>query len=377
MKKMKKEYTTSILTLFAILTFSNNVLSQQLDLRQIDIQKFKEKCKTRFCKNDNDASCIEKLKNLELLANFIKSDKRVTNIGVASFFFATVYTETGIKNFNPTEEVGKGKGTNYGTPDKETYQTYYGRGWVQLTHKENYKKAMDILGIDFLNKPNLVLEPKNAYEIMYLSTINGWLETYRTSSSGAGGKIPIKLVDFLDEKDNLDYDLTRAVINANAIGKDPKRFEFKKGCFIPTYEYLDASKKNKDIANFFENALRYSLGVETTNSNLVKLLPLIEHGGTPGAGCYIQDKEDKVYCQLTADEIYFNTNNIDEKYEVINDIKSYPKGYSYGFKNTDKTIYIKEIPLKKEGCLTTAKYEIRIIFKNKEYKQKFVGFCGC
>ena len=374
---MKKKYTSSILTLFAILTFTNIALSHKLDLRQIDIQKFKEKCNTRFCRNGNDVSCNEKVKNLELLANFIKLDNRVTNIGVASFFFATVYTETGIKNLNPTEEVGKGKGTNYGNPDEEAGQTYYGISWVPLTHKGIYKKAMNILGIDFLNKPNLLLKPKNAYERMYLFTINGWLETYRTSASGAGGRIPIKLTDFLDEKGNLDYNLTRAVINANAIGKTPKRFEFKKGCYIPTYEFLDASKKNKDLAIFFENALRYTLGADTTNSNVVKLLPLIEHGGTPGAGCFIQDKENKTYCQLLADEVYFNINNVDEKYEEIKDKKSYPKGYTYGFKNTDITIYIREIPLKKEGCLTTAKYEILIIFKNKKYKQKLDGFCGC
>ena len=35
-------------------------------------------------------------------------------------------------------------------------------------------------------------------------------------------------------------------------------------------------------------------------------MPLITHGGTPGAGCFIQDKSDKVYGQLYAEEVYFN-----------------------------------------------------------------------
>jgi len=33
----------------------------------------------------------------------------------------------------PIEEYGKGKGMKYGSPDPETGQTYYGRGFVQTT----------------------------------------------------------------------------------------------------------------------------------------------------------------------------------------------------------------------------------------------------
>lgn len=368
---MIKKTILLTLTLFVAIAYNNKAFSQKVDLRELDIEKFKQKCITKFCKNSNDASCKEKIANLEKLANFIKNDKRVTNIGIATFFFATVYTETGIKNFNPTEEVGKGKGTSYGNPDKVTGQTYYGRGWVQLTHKENYKKATDILGIDFVNNPNQVLDPKNAYEIMYLSTINGWLETYRSTVNGGGGSIPIKVTDFIDSNDNLDYTLTRAVINANAIGKAPKRFEFKKNCFIPTYEFLDASKKNRDISNYFEDALLYGLGIETP-----KLKPLLEHNQL-GAGCFISDGNSKVYCQLTADEVYFNLKDKDEKFENIQDKNIYPKGYDYGFQNEDTLIFIKETLLKKENMsFWKNNYEIIIRVGKKEYKQTLKGFCG-
>jgi hypothetical protein len=364
--------TKKLLTTLLILsTICNTVLAQDIDLRKLNVNKFKEKCYSRFCKNGNNADCNEKMKNLELLANYIKADDRVTNIGIATFFFATVYTETGVKNFNPTEEIGKGKGTNYGNPDKITGQVYYGRGWVQLTHKENYKKATDALNINFLKNPNLVLEPKNAYEIMYLSTINGWLETYRSSVGGGAGKIPIKVTDFLDKNGNIDYTLTRSVINANSMTKPAKDFEFKPGCFIPPYESLDASKKNKDISAFFEEALLYGLGIESP-----KLQPLIEHNEL-GAGCYIQDDKSNVYCQLTAEETYFNLKGKDEKFETIQDKNLYPKGYDYGFQNKETLIFIKETLIKKENMsFWKNKYEIIIRIGNKEYKQILKGFCG-
>jgi hypothetical protein len=39
---------------------------------------------------------------------------------------------------------------------------YYGRGYIQLTHQFNYQKYSQILGIDLVRDPDLVLEPKNA-----------------------------------------------------------------------------------------------------------------------------------------------------------------------------------------------------------------------
>ena len=42
------------------------------------------------------------------------------------------------------------------------YYPYYGRGYVQLTHKFNYQKYSQILGIDLVRDPDLALEPKTA-----------------------------------------------------------------------------------------------------------------------------------------------------------------------------------------------------------------------
>jgi putative chitinase len=57
-----------------------------------------------------------------------------------AYFLATAYHETS-KEMWPIAEYGKGKGQNYGVPDPQTGETYYGRGFVQLTWKTNYQRA--------------------------------------------------------------------------------------------------------------------------------------------------------------------------------------------------------------------------------------------
>jgi hypothetical protein len=42
------------------------------------------------------------------------------------------------------------------------YYPYYGRGYIQLTHRSNYQKYSQILEIDLVRKPELALEPKIA-----------------------------------------------------------------------------------------------------------------------------------------------------------------------------------------------------------------------
>src|SRR6266576_3399540 len=54
-----------------------------------------------------------------------------------AYALATTYHETDQK-IQPIEEYGKGRGQPYGKPDPDTGKTYYGRGFVQLTWKNNY-----------------------------------------------------------------------------------------------------------------------------------------------------------------------------------------------------------------------------------------------
>jgi hypothetical protein len=82
-----------------------------------------------------------------------------------AYALATTYHETD-HTMEPIEEVGHGRGRPYGLPDITTHQTYYGRGFVQLTWKANYERQSKKLGVDFVRNPELVMRPKHAAAIL-------------------------------------------------------------------------------------------------------------------------------------------------------------------------------------------------------------------
>ena len=55
-----------------------------------------------------------------------------------------------------------------------SYYPYYGRGYVQVTHKENYEKAGEEIQVDLVRKPDLALDPQNAARIMLVGMTDGW-----------------------------------------------------------------------------------------------------------------------------------------------------------------------------------------------------------
>ena len=101
-----------------------------------------------------------------------------------AYALATSYHETAQKMW-PVEENGKGAGHEYGKQDQETKQTYYGRGDVQMTWRENYAKATQKLGLtgadDLEWHAARALDPSISARAMYRGMIEGW---YRGTSSG-------------------------------------------------------------------------------------------------------------------------------------------------------------------------------------------------
>lgn len=110
---------------------------------------------------------------LEFLLSQLENDTRITDKRQHAYMLATVKHETA-HTYQPIEEYGKGKGRRYGAPDLTTGQTYYGRGYVQLTWKRNYETMTRLLKIDLVNKPELALDPHNAYQIMSLGMHDGF-----------------------------------------------------------------------------------------------------------------------------------------------------------------------------------------------------------
>lgn len=50
---------------------------------------------------------------------------------------------------------------------------YYGRGFVQLTWENNYRKMSDFLGVDLVKNPDLALNPKYAAQILVYGMMKG------------------------------------------------------------------------------------------------------------------------------------------------------------------------------------------------------------
>ena len=81
-----------------------------------------------------------------------------------AYILATTRGEVG-SAMQPVHEVGRGKGRAYGKPAPNG-QTYYGRGFVQLTWQRNYRAMGDLLGIDLVSSPDLALDAKFAAQIL-------------------------------------------------------------------------------------------------------------------------------------------------------------------------------------------------------------------
>lgn len=127
-------------------------------------------------------------------AMFNEFEKRqLSDIRFLAYILATTWHETA-KTMQPIEEYGKGKGKSY-------EGKYYGRGYVQLTWLDNYKKATakNNKGWNFILNPELALQVEPAIWICFEGMLNGWFT----------GK---KLNDYFNNKKN-DAVNARRIIN--------------------------------------------------------------------------------------------------------------------------------------------------------------------
>jgi len=114
-----------------------------------------------------------------------------------AYVLATAFHETA-QTMEPIEEYGRGRGRSYGVPDPQTHQTYYGRGFVQLTHKKNYETMGRLIGVDLVNHPELALNADNATKIIFAGMEQGLFT----------GK---KLKDYFDDSHSDWYNARRIV----------------------------------------------------------------------------------------------------------------------------------------------------------------------
>jgi hypothetical protein len=86
-----------------------------------------------------------------------------------AYIVATAWWETGgrydpVKEIKPSDPAKRGR--YWDTP-------YYGRGYVQLTWRDNYAKIGQRFGVDLLTEPDLALMPNLALEILVYGMMEG------------------------------------------------------------------------------------------------------------------------------------------------------------------------------------------------------------
>ena len=157
-----------------------------------------------------------------LLTSFENDQDMSADVRWIAYALATIGRECA-GTWQPIAEYGKGAGRPYGKPDATTGQTYYGRGYVQLTWKDNYAEMAPITGVDLVSNPDLALQPDTAYKIMSHGMVHG-------SFTGVG------LHRFISG-DECDYFNARRIINgtdhAQEISDAAKWFEGTlRGCLL-------------------------------------------------------------------------------------------------------------------------------------------------
>jgi len=73
------------------------------------------------------------------------------------------------------ERRGRPVRSNYALPD-DNGRRYYGRGYIQLTGRSNYARVDRLLGTgtQFVDNPDLVMEPAMARRILVRGMLEGW-----------------------------------------------------------------------------------------------------------------------------------------------------------------------------------------------------------
>ena len=112
----------------------------------------------------------EQVENINFIVRKLNISAKFILATEYAYILATIKHECG-EGYKPIPENLdapwlRGKELKYAKPDPETGQTYYGRGYVQLTWKTNYKKLGDAIGMDLSMVPDAALEPEIAWLIL-------------------------------------------------------------------------------------------------------------------------------------------------------------------------------------------------------------------
>lgn len=126
---------------------------------------------------------------------------RKTKVNDLAYILATALWETG-KTMQPVKEAYY-LGEAWRKKNLR-YYPWYGRGLIQTTWKENYKKMSPVVGVDLIKYPNKLLEWPYALPALFVGMEKGMYT----------GKDLNDYIDDVDESDTEDY---REYLNARRI----------------------------------------------------------------------------------------------------------------------------------------------------------------
>ena len=137
-----------------------------------------------------------------------ETDRRKLAYCLATFKWETAHTMSpidehgGPKYFNsrygPQTKVGK----MLGNKQVGDGALFHGRGYVQLTGRNNYAKAKALTKVDLISEPDRAKEPELAYQIAIQGMIDGWFTGRKLSQFFKDGQSP-------------DYENARTIINGH------------------------------------------------------------------------------------------------------------------------------------------------------------------
>lgn len=138
--------------------------------------------------------------------NVILAASQDLDIAERAYLLATAHHETGRTMQPVREEFGRtddqsisrletawrnGKLKSVKTPywrkDKDG-KSWFGRGYVQLTHKYNYERASALTGIDLVANPSAAMRPDVAAKILVQGSVNGMFTGRKLGEFVGGSK---------------------------------------------------------------------------------------------------------------------------------------------------------------------------------------------
>jgi hypothetical protein len=170
---------------------------------KIDRRNFFDRYRATFGKLNQS-----QVDGIEQILGFIESDVHLTTISHTAYILATIKHECA-DLWRPLVEWGKGKGRKYavaysvaGLADGVTrINRYYGRGYVQITWRDNYERLGRAIGMGdaLVHFPDAALVPEIAWKITSVGMRRGLF-------TGAS------LMSYLNDI-NSDYVQARRIIN--------------------------------------------------------------------------------------------------------------------------------------------------------------------